>query len=445
MADRTPEFSLEPDWRVFLYLSAAVFLAGIVAGLAPALESMRVDVLESLKGRRSALHAGLDGARLRGVLVATQVALSFVLLVGASLFVVTHHHLATRDPGLETSQVMMPVISYRGSARAQREQAPAVLTPILESLPGAQHVVFAATAPGFGASTIRIARDGAEPQAVDANDVSPGYFQALDIPILRGRSLDGRDRPCGAGRCDVVVSEALVRTFLPDGEPLGRTLTSIAGTRYCVVGVSRDTSVRESGHADPPLIYRPWTADGRPYQALVRFTGDGRQFARDVTETLRARLPGAIVEAHTLRWPIEQLLEVVGRVETLVVALGATATSLAVMGVFGVVSFAASRRRHELGIRIALGARSRDVYATVMGIGARPVAAGLLCGALLAVMTAAGFARVLARLQLTVSPLDPALYGAAALLLTAVIVGALTIPARRAASVSPSSALKADS
>jgi ABC-type antimicrobial peptide transport system permease subunit len=114
------------------------------------------------------------------------------------------------------------------------------------------------------------------------------------------------------------------------------------------------------------------------------------------------------------------------------------------MGVFGVVSFAASRREHELGVRIALGARSRDIYATVIGVGIRPVAAGLLGGTALALMTAAGFARVLEKLKFAVSPSDPVTYASAAVLLVAVIVLALLVPARRAASVSPLTALKAE-
>jgi ABC-type antimicrobial peptide transport system permease subunit len=184
--------------------------------------------------------------------------------------------------------------------------------------------------------------------------------------------------------------------------------------------------------------------DGRPYQALVRFSGDGGRFARDVTDTLRARFPDALVDTHTLRWTIDLWLEEIGKIEGLVVALGVTATGLAVMGVFGVVSFAASRREHELGVRIALGARSRDIFATVIGVGIRPVAAGLLCGTALALMTAAGFARVLEKLKFAVSPSDPVTYASAAVLLVAVIVLALLVPARRAASVSPLTALKAE-
>ena len=183
--------------------------------------------------------------------------------------------------------------------------------------------------------------------------------------------------------------------------------------------------------------------DGRTRRS-VRFTGDGGRFARAATETLRARFPGAIVDAHTLRWTLNQWLDAYGKIEGLVVALGVTSTALAVMGVFGVVSFAASRREHELGVRIALGASARDIYATVVGVGLRPVAWGLLCGMALALTTAIQFERVLAKLKLTVSPLNPGTYAGAAALVVAVTVIALLVPARRAAAVSPLTALKAE-
>jgi predicted permease len=440
----TPEYSLAPDWRVFVYLSSTVCLAGIVAGLAPALESMRVDVLDSLKGRRSVLSAAIGGSRLRAALVATQVALSFVLLVGAALFVVTHYRIVTRDVGLETYHVLMPRVSYRASTAARQPPTPAELQQTLERVPGVQHVVFAATAPGFGPSKLEIARPDAAPLSIDANEVSSGFFQAVDIPIVLGRALDERDRPCAGGECEVVVSEALVWQLLPRGDPIGRTLHSTSGAALRVVGVARDTSMQEIGRADAPLIYLPWVADGRPYQALVRFTGDGGRFARDVADTLRARFPGAIVDTHTLRWTVELWLDEIGKIEGLVVALGVTAAGLAVLGVFGVVSFAVSRREHELGVRLALGASACDIFATVIGVGIRPVGAGLLCGTALALMTAIGFARVLQKLKFAVSPSDPVTYACAALVLVAVIVLALLVPARRAASVSPLTALKAE-
>ena len=190
--------------------------------------------------------------------------------------------------------------------------------------------------------------------------------------------------------------------------------------------------MQEIGRADSPTDL-PAMGHRRPaVPAAGPVFGRWGSFARDVTETLRARFPGAIIDTHTLRWTIDQWLEEIGKIEGLVVALGVTATGLAVMGVFGVVSFAASRREHELGIRIALGARSRDIYATVIGEGVRPVVAGLICGTALALVTAIGFARVLEKLKFAVSPLNSAdLCGRRVLLLTVVDHGAARAGAPR--------------
>src|SRR5207253_1414337 len=128
------------------------------------------------------------------------------------------------------------------------------------------------------------------------------------------------------------------------------------GVPLRIVGVAADTSAQTFGRPDPPAIYLPWTDDGRPYRPLVRFDGDATMFAARVAAALRERFPQAVVDTHTLRWPLDNWLDEIGGVEQLVVALGLAAAALAAMGVFGVVSFAVSRREREFGIRIALGA-----------------------------------------------------------------------------------------
>jgi predicted permease len=443
LVDGTAEFSLAPDWRVFAYLATVVGFGGLVAGLTPALESMRVDVLESLKGRRSMLGA-LGGSRLRDALIATQIAISFVLLVGAALFIVTHYRTVTREAGLETSHVLMPRVMYRAGTAPPAPPGPPELKTLLEGLPGVRRVAFAAAAPVFGGSRVDLVLGDATPLRVDSNEVSPGFFEAVDIPILRGRTLDARDLPCARGVCPVVVSQALARRLSPDADAVGRKVPADSGTTFEIVGVAADTSVMQAGVADPPRMYQPWVPDGRPYQALVRFTGSGDRLADSAGAALRMRFPGATVDVHTLRWPIEQWIDEAGRIETLVIALGLTAGALAVMGVFGVVSFAVSRRTRELGVRLALGARPRNIYATVAAAGLRPAAVGLLCGIALGLGTAVASARILRKLQFAVSPLNPLLYAGAGLLLALVILAALSIPARRAASVSPLTALKTE-
>jgi len=436
----TPELLLVPDWRVFTYLAAAVCVAGVAAGLAPALESMRADVLDALKGQRSTLGPAVSATRFRAGLVAVQVGLSFVLLVGAALFLITHYATVRRDVGMETAQVLTPTLTYRAAAGSTAPPADAVfdaLTPV----PGVQSVVFAAAFPIGELPKIEIGSRDSGWRTVYTNQVSPGFFEALDIEILRGRAIGPGDPPCGTQPCPAVVSEAFVSQVQHGSDPIGVVLHTKTGGTLQVVGVARDTMVRQLNTPDPPQVYTPWTASG-PSHALVRFAGDAAGVGQAVTAALHARFPGTILNVATLRAPIESWLDEVGRIETLVVALGGTAVALAALGVFGVVSFAVSRRRHEIGIRLALGAARRDIYSTVVGGALPPVAVGLVCGVALAVATAVVFGRLLIELRFAVSPKDPLTYLATASVLLAVIAVALLVPARRAAAINPLVALR---
>jgi putative ABC transport system permease protein len=436
-----PELSLAPDWRVFAYLGSSVWLAGLAAGLAPSLESLRVDVLDSLKGRRSMLGATVSGSRFRAGLVAVQVALSFVLLVGAALFIVTHYRTLSREVGLETTHVLMPRVVQRVPADANGQPAPALMKTALQ-VAGMSSIAFADVAPVLDWPKVEISTRAAPSLVVRANAVSPGFFETLSIPIVRGRGLDAADRPCGPAPCHVVVSETFARQVLHAADPVGMTVQMKPAATLEVVGMAADTSVERYATPDPPRMYLPWTDDGRPYQALARFTGSESPVASTVVASLRESFPGASIDAHTLRWPIEAWIDDVGKLEALIVALGGTAAALAALGVFGIVSFTVSRRRHELGIRIALGAARHDIYGTIIGGAIGPVAVGLVAGAGLALLTATVFARVLHELQFAISPRNPSMYADAGLVLLAIVVTALVVPARRAAAINPFVALR---
>ena len=441
LTQRPPAFPMDPDWRVFTYLTALVVLAGVAAGLAPALEALREDLLTSLKGQRS-LPGSRNRSRTQAVLVAGQVALGFVLLNGAALFVATHYQVVTSDPGYESHQVLMPRVTYPRLPGAPQPPKPADLRDAIAPLPGFQAVAFAATAPGFGGGHTDVARPGGAAVTADTNHVSPGFFAAIDLPVLRGRPLDERDAPSGAGECAAVISDALSRRLFPAGGDVGSILQTASGISLRVVGVAAETSAQSPDRPDPPALYLPWTNDGRPYQALVRFDGDAMSFAARTAATLRDRFPGSVVDTHTLRWPLEQWLDEIGNAEQLVVALGIAAAALAVLGVFGVVSFAVTRREKEFAIRLALGATRAQVYATVIAAVSRPATIGLAVGLAAAPLAASGFSHVLASLHFSVSPFDPRLSAAAALPLVVAIAVALLIPARRATSLEPLRVLK---
>jgi predicted permease len=437
LAQRPAPFPLTPDWRVFAYLAASVGLAGVAAGLTPALESMRADIVTSIKGQRT-LAGPRSQSRAPGILMGVQIALGFVLLTGAALFMVTHYQTTTRDPGYASHSVLMPRVTYRQAP--QSPPPPAALQEVLAAIPRVRRIAFATTAPGFKAAATDIVADGVTISA-ETNEISPGFFDALGLRIARGRALDRSDAPCQGHGCTVVVSEALARRLFATGDPLGRELR-LGGETLRIAGVAADTSAQVRSQPDPPVVYLPWTDDGRAYQALVRFDGDSGQFAANAARALRDRFSGASVDVHTLRWPLDGWIDEIGGVGQLVAALGLASAALAALGVFGVVSFAVSRREREFGIRIALGATRAQIYATVLRTGVWPIAAGLGAGAGVALLSAVGFARILAQLQFTIAPFDPRLYVIAAVPLILVIAAALIVPARRAMSVDPLRVLK---
>src|SRR4051812_21743687 len=321
MAGRPAWFPMAPDWRVFVYLTASVLLAGLAAGLAPAWESLRTDILTSLKGQRT-VAASASQPGTHAVLVAGQVALGFILLSGAALFLVTHYQTLRRDAGYASGQVLMPRVSYRQEPAAPSAPGPALLRNAIAPLPGVRTIAFAATAPGFTGAHLDISRADRPPLTVESNEVSPEFFKTIDLPILRGRALEDGDGACRSSRCAAVVSEALSRMLFPAGDAVGGLLRTGDGLTLQIVGVAADTSAQTFGRPDPPALYLPWTDDGRPYQALVRFDGRTATFAARVGARLRARFPGSVVDTHTLRWPLDLWLDEIGSIEQLVVALG---------------------------------------------------------------------------------------------------------------------------
>ena len=236
---------------MFTYLVALTGLAGIGAGMAPTLEALRVDVLESLKGRRSILGMA-GGTRAHAVLIGTQVSLSFVLLVGAGLFVLTHYRIVTGEPGFDSRQVLIPrVLPRDGSSRFTVEAGPAAVADALRGLPGVETVAFARVAPVQPAPTMQVSAGGLAPRAFAANEISPGYFQAIEVSIVRGRALAETDGACAGQGCRVVVSEAFAEEVLGPGDPLGQILRTQAGASLEVVGVARNTAVQQIGQPIP--------------------------------------------------------------------------------------------------------------------------------------------------------------------------------------------------
>src|SRR5262245_32394928 len=356
-------WSVRPGWRVFAYLAVITLFAGALAGLGPALQSLRVNLSESLKGRQPLFCAATGGARLRGFLVGAQVALSLALLVGAVLSVRAYRRMSAADPGYDTRQVILARAMLSGNymaqysrsgfnpTRDQRLLAIRLLTQRLEALPGVQSVAFTNWKPLFTSAMFDVQVPGQPMRQVAINGVSPEFFTTLGIPIVSGRALRESDPHCGTGNCPVVVSEELARRFWPGVSPLGMELRYAGGVRYEVVGIARDVSTQRLGGRDGPTLYLPWVPnEGRFLDwPLVRFTGDGAAMAQSIAGAIRELSPALSIEARTIQSHMDEGLGVFRRLERLVSILGAIAVALAVIGIYGVVSFAVSRRTKEIG------------------------------------------------------------------------------------------------
>jgi predicted permease len=433
LAPRAPEYPMDPDWRIFLYISAIVFLSGILSGLAPALEAVKQDLTSSLKGYASVL----GGGRLRAALVTAQVAMSMVLLVSAGLFAKSEERTLHTDPGYLPQRVVVSQLRFPENtpAAAARVRLDAIAQRMM-ALPGVHSVAFSDELPMISRVTVEL-RPPSRTDAVQAVDIyngSPGFFDTLGVPILRGREFQESDRAA------IVVSRSLARTFWPKEDPLGKTLT-LHGIVVTVVGVAKDVDpVRFGGSENPPLYLMRKAHPNRNVLA-VRFDGDPKAGVFAVRAALRENDPGMFVVARILQSWIDQVTEVLWNVVSLIVLLGLVATVLATTGIYGAVSFAVNQRTRDLGIRLALGASRFDIVREVFVSGGRPVVRGLFIGLWLSVAQAASLRQNMSGTPLRLDSGDPLLYGGAALLLAAAAVLAMAGPARRGSKSNPLDAL----
>jgi putative ABC transport system permease protein len=445
LVKRPLEFTVDPDWRVFAYLMMLTVAAGVAAGLAPAAESLRVDLVESLKDRTRLFGVRRDSG-LRPYLVGVQVALSVVLLTGAGMFVLQHYRLRTTDPGYDTRQVLMPLMTPKRSLTRSTDSSTAFHEAIVRrssGLPGVQSVAFASSPPVFEPDGVDVTIRDKGIRRAAVNEVSPQFFSTVGVRILEGRALETSDAPCGSLPCNVVVSETFVRAHLPSRDAIGQRFVIGTLGQAEVVGIAAATRAGTllTGY---PIVYTPWIPGARKYQPLLRFRGEPRSFAAAVTAAFREINSESPVQARTLQQMIDDTADEVWRLEVLVVVVGSAAMALAVIGVYGVVAFSVSRRTREIGIRIALGARRADVYASVFGSSLPSVGAGVVGGVLLSTVTASILARMTHPGQFGIDPSDPTAYIVMSMLLVGIIVLAISVPAHRAARIAPLEALRED-
>lgn len=421
------------DMRVFLFAFLVTLASGILFGLAPALRASKPDLHTATKVD-GASH--LSGGRLQSILLGVQIAVCMVLMISAGLLLRGLYATRTVEPGFDYEDVAVASFDFSGagydatrSATFQRE-----LVDRVGSLPGVDAVARARFTPlsrGGGGIPVRLA-DQSQPLGIRFNNVSPGYFSVVGIPIVRGRTFTEAEVSGAAGAA--IVTEATARRLWPNQDPVGQIL--IQGTAdspgnepaeariFQVVGVAQDAQITDIGEIPSDYIYFPSSQD-TALQLIVRSEIGFPGTAAGIRAAAADFDPALIVRVDPLESNLDIWRSQAGLVSTLSLSLGALALILASVGVYGVVAFAVHRRLREIGIRMALGANERSILALMLKRTLRPVVVGALIG----VVVTTAFTRVLSSVLFGVSPFDPVGMGGAALFVASVAVATAVLAA----------------
>jgi putative ABC transport system permease protein len=425
-----------------LFVSIA---ASVLFGLAPALETSRIDLAEALKEGSRGSTAGRR--TLREAMVAFEVCLSLMLLIGAGLLVRSFVRLERTSPGFRSENVLTAFVSLPVAQYREPSQRAAFSRLVLERLRAIPSVRSAATIDflpyngGPGSGGVEIAghpRNPNEPQQIIwQTRASPGFFETLGIPLLRGRDIAPSDEQGSPGAA--VIDEITAQKLFPNADPLGMQITvPLGGGTFTVVGVVAATKSGSLSAPPKPRVY--YFGPQVPFGSLaivMKTAYDPLALSSAVRHEIAALDSNLPVDLLTMDQILADSLSRQRFSIQLMAVFAALAGLLAAIGIYGVLAYLVDQRRREFGIRIALGARSVDVLALVLRQGLVPVAAGLIAG----IAGALALTRLLKSLLYEVSATDPLIFGAVSVGLIAVSLAAMYFPARRAARVDPLEAL----
>ena len=440
------------DLRAVSAAALVAFASALVFGVVPALQSARAEPTAALKEGGSVRGAGRARSRLKQGLVVAEVSLSALLLVATALLLRSFWTLGSLSPGFDASGVLAARVSPGGDAYRDRARVVAFYEEAmrrLRALPGvtvAGAISWTPLGSGGAATSFKILgretpRPGQEP-VTDVRVVTPGLFETLHIPLLRGRDFGADDRN---GRPPVaIVNDALARELGPPGQALGQRLQLSWGKDAVVevVGVVGDVRLTSLETPARATVYLPHAQDGNNFMTLMlRSSGEPAALVPGVRQALRAVDPALpLGSALPLEQVVSDSLRTRRFVLVLVAVFGGAALALAGIGLFGVMAYLVAQRTSELGVRLMLGARPLDVLRLVLKDGMRLVGMGLALGLAAGVVAS----RALASQLFQVSPSDPLALLGVALALALVALTALALPAWRAASIEPARAMRVD-
>ena len=446
------EFNFQPDVRVYLFTAILVVVTAVLVGVIPAFHLTKTDLNHVLREGGRGSSEGRQRHFLRSSLVMAQLAGSLLLLVVAGLFVRSLAKAEKLYLGFDPDHILNVALDIQeiGYQEPRGREFFRAAEERIRALPGVESVAQAFSVPmGLISSQDGIIPDdqplepGQVPPTVFDNYVTPGYFETLRIPIKRGRTFNDSDNESAPKVA--VINETMAKKFWPNRDAVGRRFKSKDNEQKWadieVIGIVQDSKYKGIVEDPMPFLYRPLAQDYVPLRNIqVRTSVAPESLALQIAATIHELAPGLAVTVKTMEQDLQgingYLFYRLGA--QLSGAMGLLGLTLAVVGVYSVVSYAAAQRTHEIGIRMALGAESRDVLKIVLTRSLMMIVAGVALGTILSFVGA----RALGSFLVGVSPSDPVTFGVVMLLLLSVALLACLIPAYRATRVDPLVALR---
>lgn len=435
--------AFSPDWRVCGFTFGVALLAGVAAGLSPALETLRVSPLSVLKAGSPGSGAPVS-SHLRGMLIANQLSVSLALLIVMGLFVRAQERLLSATLDYDADRMLiasidLPHVGYTGpAARAFYDR----LLPMLTSLPGVRAVALSSPPPFNGIGRKALRRDSASATIVaSVRAVSPEYFSMAGVRLLTGRLFTDSETRTTSGVMPLVVSESFARTMFPGGDAAGRRVSFGDDAAAEIVGIVSDTtSIKPTVH-DDALIYQPMpAANVALVTPLLQFTGGAGALSQAVRVAVHTIDPRLVTRPETISATMAREATQYTTILKMTAVPAGLALLLSLIGIYGVTMFAATQRTREIGVRVACGASTRDVVMLFIHSLYKPFALGVAGGSVLA--TVGVLLLRWTSLSVDVSPRDPLVYLIAIVFLIATATVATVIPALRAARSQPWTALR---
>jgi predicted permease len=435
------------DIVVLLFSSGAALVSVLLFAFLPALRLSRVEPVEALKFAGPTVSGAYKTARLRGALVVSQIALCGVLLAGALMLVQSLHRVVRVNQWMDEQHVLsievaVPPAEFRSEQQANHFFS-ALLGGVL-SLPGVRSAGFTSQLPLLGPDFTdgidfrEASQPRDRPETGQFRFVTPGYFQAIGLPLVEGRWLSDAD----SGKDVALISKTVARTSLPNRDPIGVHLlwAELPPPRpYQIIGVVADVRDASDGPAEPTVYLPLWASYRQGSTLIVRSGMNPTALEKSIGRVVWSVDPEVAIPRERTLKSIVASSEAARRYETSLGALfAALALLLAAVGLYGVVSYSVRQRSHEIGIRVALGAQPRDILRDVLGHGAR---LGLL-GVALGIAAALGLTRLMASVLFAVSASDPLTFAAVVAVLFGIALLASWVPARKAMCTDPIASLR---